>query len=274
MSAPISRPMSPPLSRIGFGVSGAHGTPLIRRAETIALIEQAVTSGITVLDTAPAYGAGEAERRVGAALTRVGRDRIHLMTKAGLFSHGLTGRRRDFSPDAIEASIRASLERLGVEGVDTFVLHGPHPTELTSSLFDRLASLRQAGAFEALGVAGRGAGLGEALEAGRFQAVMAPVHPFLTALEIDQLQAAFAGGIQVFAIETAGDRPPPIRAPRNPADVYRLARALRSQDPGRGRVAPMVGLKAALDLDWVTCALTTTSKHAHLNEILRHLESR
>lgn len=47
-----------PVSRLGFGVSGAHGTPLVRRADTVALIEQAVQLGVNVFDTAPAYGAG------------------------------------------------------------------------------------------------------------------------------------------------------------------------------------------------------------------------
>jgi predicted oxidoreductase len=101
-------------SRIGFGVSGAHGTPLVSRAHTVAIIQEAFALGVRVFDTAPAYGAGEAERRLGEALRTLERDQVFVSTKAGLSSYGLSGRRRDFSPDAIEQSLRASLDRFSL----------------------------------------------------------------------------------------------------------------------------------------------------------------
>jgi aryl-alcohol dehydrogenase-like predicted oxidoreductase len=265
----LSKPELP--SRIGFGVSGVHGTPLISRAKTIALIEQAVSAGIAVFDTAPAYGAGQAEQRLGEAVKQIGRERVYLMTKAGLFSHGLAGRRRDFSPDAIEASVRASLKRLDVEGVDALFLHGPDPAELSARLFERLALLQRAGAFSALGVAGRGDELDDALQTGRFQAVMAPVHPFLSELELRRLQIAAEAGVQVIAIETSGDTPAPPSFPQNGADLYRLLRALRAKPLGRGRVPAMTGMPAALGIEFVSCVLATTSRPAHLDEIVQHL---
>jgi aryl-alcohol dehydrogenase-like predicted oxidoreductase len=45
-------------SALGFGVSGAHGTPLVPASETLALIKAAVEGGVRVFDTAPSYGAG------------------------------------------------------------------------------------------------------------------------------------------------------------------------------------------------------------------------
>lgn len=252
------------LSRIGFGVSGAHGTPLVRPAQTIALIEQAAARGVTLFDTAPAYGNGEAERRLGQALTGLDRDRLVIATKAGLFSHGLSGRRRDFSPDAIEASVTASLARLRVEGVDLVFLHGPDPGELTPALFERLSALQRAGAFTALGVAGRGGELDAALETGRFEALMAPVHPFLDEGEERRLASATGAGLAVFAIETSGDAAAPLRAPRSAADIYTLARKLRPGAIGRGRVAALDGFAAALSRPEVTSALTTTTRPAHL----------
>lgn len=252
------------VSRLGFGVSGAHGTPLVRRTETITLIEQAASLGVTVFDTAPAYGNGEAERRLGSALKRVDRDSLHVMTKAGLSSHGLAGRRRDFSPDAIEASVRASLMRLGLDGVDTLFLHGPDPAELTPDLFGRLEDLRRAGAFGALGVAGRGGELDAALASGRFAAVIAPVHPFIDSDEAARLRTASRRGLKVFAIETAGDSPVRRSAPRSVADLYKLARSLRSGPPGRGRTGAVEGLTAAFGRGWVDCALMTTTRPEHL----------
>jgi aryl-alcohol dehydrogenase-like predicted oxidoreductase len=96
-----------------------------------------------VFDTAPAYGAGEAERRLGRALATLQRDRLVICSKVGFGSHGLRGRSRDFSPDGVESSLRESLARLGVEGLDILFLHGADPSELTPASDDapgRLAS--------------------------------------------------------------------------------------------------------------------------------------
>ena len=251
------------LSRIGFGVSGAHGTPLISRAETIALIEQAASLGVTAFDTAPAYGAGEAERRLGEAARRMGRDRLHLSTKAGLISYGLMGRRRDFRPDGIEASVLTSLDRLGVEGVDTLFLHGAAPEDWTPALLERLGDLKAAGAFARLGAAGRGAELDAASATGCIQAVMAPVHPFLSDAENERVERIGAAGLALFAIETAGDAPPRARAPRRLADVYALAKRIWAGS-GRGRVSAEAGLSAALARPAVTCAVMTTTRSDHL----------
>lgn len=257
-----------PVSRLGFGVSGAHGTPLVRRSNTIALIEQAAAQGVSVFDTAPAYGNGEAERRLGSALKRLDRDGLHVMTKAGLASHGLAGRRRDFSPDSIEASVRTSLRRLGLDGVDTLFLHGPDPAELTHALFQRLGALQRAGAFRTLGVAGRGGELDAAINTGQFGAVMAPVHPYLDGSEVARLQAASNSGLTVFAIETAGDAPARRTAPRSAADLYKLVRSLRGGRAGRGRTEALKGLEAACELAWVDCALMTTTRPAHLEQAI------
>jgi D-threo-aldose 1-dehydrogenase len=248
-------------------VSGAHGTLFVPRAQTGALIAQATGLGVSVFDTAPAYGNGEAERRLGAALSQLDRDQMVISTKAGLFSFGLNGRRRDFSPDAIEASVRASLARLQVSGVDLLFLHGPDPAELTPALFARLEALRSAGAFAALGVAGRGAELDAALETGHFAAMMAPVHPFLEPPEEARLSRAAKAGVAVFAIETAGDLAAPPALPRSRADLYRLARSMRlGTRSGRGRVRPGDGLAQALARAEIVCALTTTTRIEHLIE--------
>ena len=250
-------------SRIGFGVSGAHGTALVSRRMTIALIQDAFERGVRVFDTGPSYGAGEAERRLGQAIRHIGRDRLFISTKAGLTSFGLVGRRRDFTPQADEASLRASLARLGVEGVDRLFLHGAAASEWTPSLLARLRHLKAAGAFTQLGAAGRGRELDAAMATGDLAAVMAPAHPFLSDAENDRLAQADRAALELFAIETAGDGRSRIKLPRRPADLYTLAKALRSP-AGRGRIGVEEGLKAALARPEVTCALMTTTQRAHL----------
>ena len=250
-------------SRIGFGVSGAHGTPLVRRAQTIAMIEQAAQLGITAFDTAPAYGSGEAERRLGDAVRRIGRDRLHISTKAGLTSFGLKGRRRDFRPDAIEASVLTSLDRLGVEGVDILFMHGAAPEEWTPALLERMSDLKSAGAFAQLGAAGRGPELDAAMETGAVRAVMAPAHPFLSEVEAARIKRIGKAGLSFFAIETAGDAPAALRPPCRLSDVYALAKRLQAT-PGRGRLSTKAGLSAVLARPEVSCALMTTTRTDHL----------
>ncbi|MGJ3230900.1 MAG: aldo/keto reductase [Oceanicaulis sp.] len=260
-----------PPSRLGFGVSGAHGTALVPRSQTVDLIGAAFDGGVRVFDTAPAYGNGEGERRLGQAVAALGRERVFLTTKAGLFSSGLARRRRDFTPDAIEASLVASLRRLGVAGVDILFLHGADAQELTPALFDRLDALRRAGAFAHLGAAGRGAELDAAITEPRFAAIMAPVHPFLNGPERARIDRACASDKAVFAIETAGDAPPGLRAPRRAGDLYALAKGVRarlSRSAGRGRVATPLGLAAALADPAVSCTLFTTTRRRHLAECL------
>ena len=176
----------------------------------------------------------------------------------------MSRRSRDFTPDGLEASLRASLSRLGVEGVDALFLHGPDPYELTDELFTRLAALKSAGAFAALGVTGLGPELDAAIASGRFDLMMAPVHPFLDDREEARLQAARARGMAVIAIQSAGDAPPPRRFPHRPADLYTLARSLRAAPAGRGRVDPVAGVRAALARGDAGTVLITTTRRAHL----------
>lgn len=256
--------------RLGFGVSGVHGAALIPRGHTARLVLRAVERGIRVFDTGPSYGGGEAERRLGAALAKIDRDTVWISTKAGVAGSSLSGLRRDFSPGAIETSLRESLTRLSVQGVDGFFLHGAGPTELTDALLDRLDTLKSAGAFRHLGIAGRGAELTAAVETGRFSLLMAPVHPWLDQSDRERLEHARAKGLGVIAIETAGPGPAPLAIPRRASDLYPFAKAIRRasrKQPADPRRLPVPeGLRQAL-LDKLTdVVLTTTSRLRHLDQ--------
>ncbi|WP_439633233.1 aldo/keto reductase [Glycocaulis sp.] len=251
-------------SRLGFGISGAHGTPLVAPGGTVRLVGQAFAAGVRVFDTAPAYGAGEAEKRLGRALASLPRDGVFVTTKAGVSSTGLARRVRDFSPDGLERSIRASLSRLGLEGVDGLILHGPAPSELTPALLTRLKALQAAGAFRHLGVAGRGAELDAALETGAFTILMAPVHPFVGEAARSRLRRARAAGIAVMGIEAAGDGPAPLRLPRKASDLYMLARRLRSGAADGPRAAMPDALADPLRDGLADCVVMTTTRPEHL----------
>ena len=102
-----------------------------------ATVERAWELGIRTFDTAPLYGSGLAEERVGAALQRQAARRVRVSTKVGrllragrLGGSDLPGRsaaRRvfDFSYDGALRSLEESLERLGLDRVDIALVHDP-----------------------------------------------------------------------------------------------------------------------------------------------------
>ena len=131
-----------------------------------ATVDAAWDAGIRTFDTAPHYGLGLSERRLGAALRDRPRDTYTLSTKVGRLlvpdpegddagddlAHGFavpaTHRRIwDFSADGVLRSLEASLERLGVDRVDVALLHDPdaHAEQALREAYPALERLRAEG---------------------------------------------------------------------------------------------------------------------------------
>jgi 2,5-diketo-D-gluconate reductase A len=124
------------IPQLGFGVAQ------IPAAETQAVVEQALEAGYRHLDTAAAYGN---EEEVGAALRASGLAREDYFVTSKLW-----GPQPD--PNATVASFEASLERLGLDHVDLYLLHwpvtvgeGPVETWRTIEEFQREESVRTIG---------------------------------------------------------------------------------------------------------------------------------
>jgi aryl-alcohol dehydrogenase-like predicted oxidoreductase len=98
----------------GGGIGNVWGP--VERSERVATVRAAIDAGITMIDVAPSYGPGEAESVVGEALGGAMPDGVQITTKVG-WPDDAAGERR------IVDSLRASLDRLGVERVDLFLLH-------------------------------------------------------------------------------------------------------------------------------------------------------
>jgi aryl-alcohol dehydrogenase-like predicted oxidoreductase len=100
-------------------------------------IRAGLDAGITLIDTAPAYGLGHAEEVVGRAI-RGRRDQVVIATKCGLvwhdqrgpyfFSQGGLPVHRDLSPAAIRHEVEASLQRLQTDRIDLYITHWQDPT--------------------------------------------------------------------------------------------------------------------------------------------------
>jgi D-threo-aldose 1-dehydrogenase len=135
-----------------------------------ATIDAAWDVGVRYFDTAPHYGLGLSERRLGAGLAGRSRDDYVISTKVGRvlepvdvvqgldhegFVVAATHRRVwDFSRDGIRRSFAESLQRLGLDRIDILYLHDPdgHRDEVLATGVPALAELRAEGAVTAIGV--------------------------------------------------------------------------------------------------------------------------
>ena len=251
--------------RLGFGVSGPHGSALIRPEMTVQMIQHAYAMGVRVFDTGPSYGAGEAERRLGEALLRLPPYDPIVSTKVGLTSSGITRRHRDFSPSGVRRSLEASLKRLRRSRVDWLFLHGPSPAELTDELLKTLVDLKFKGDIVSLGICGRGPELDAALASGQFTHFMAPVHAGLTQQEKERLYRLRSAG-ELVGIETLASANPRFPAPVSAGATWRLARSLMGWAAPRPPTPMTVdeALNWALDEGGAHRIITTTSRLDHL----------
>jgi len=96
---------------------------------SIRALHTAIDHGVTLVDTAAIYGTGHSERIVGRAMAQLGattRSRVVVATKFGLVFDEQTrsGAGSDVAPASIRAECDASLQRLGVEAIGLYQLHG------------------------------------------------------------------------------------------------------------------------------------------------------
>lgn len=148
---------------------GLGGAPLgnlyaaVDEAAAAALVDAAFDRGIRHFDTAPLYGAGLSETRIGRALAPRPRDQIVLSSKVGWILEddptvaadgpyvALPGRRRrcDYSGDGALRSIEASLGRLRTDRLDIVYIHDLDTAAHGDALDARFAEV-MAGAYPAL----------------------------------------------------------------------------------------------------------------------------
>jgi aryl-alcohol dehydrogenase-like predicted oxidoreductase len=115
---------SPLVSELGLGAwqLGANtGWQNMTEAEAIRMVHAALDSGINFFDTAPNYGQGTSELRLGKALQGFDRSALVINTK---FGHTVEGG-IDFGAGAIRSSIEGSLRRLQLDYLDSALIHNP-----------------------------------------------------------------------------------------------------------------------------------------------------
>jgi D-threo-aldose 1-dehydrogenase len=169
------------MPRIAIGPNGVEVTTLIFGGAPIAglyaaveqdvaqaTLEAAWAGGVRCFDTAPHYGVGLSEERIGAFLAGRPREAFTVCTKVGrllvpaetdvcgvegFYGTPRRSRVRDYSRAGVLASLDASLERLGLARIDIALIHDPegHERAALDHAYPALEELRSAGTVRAIG---------------------------------------------------------------------------------------------------------------------------
>ena len=169
------------VTRLGLGCAPLGNLfAVLSDDHAAATVAAAWDAGIRYFDTAPLYGHGLSEQRLGRALQAYPRDEFVVSSKVGRllradpdYDPGVFRVPRglapqfDYSRDGVLRSIEASLERLGLDRIDVALVHDPddHEQDALDGAFPALVELRDQGVVRAVG-----AGMNQHEMLGRFVA--------------------------------------------------------------------------------------------------------
>jgi aryl-alcohol dehydrogenase-like predicted oxidoreductase len=186
------------VSRIAFGtwqLGGDWGA-----TDTVAAMEairRAADNGVTFFDTAQAYGFGQSEQLLAAALRHMRREELVIATKGGLRPTG-NGIARDASPTWIQKGVDASLRALGTDYIDLFQMHWPDPKTPFEETAEALAKLIADGKIRHIGVSNFDVEQIETFSATLpVETLQPPYHLFRRDIEADVLPYTAANDIGV-----------------------------------------------------------------------------
>jgi D-threo-aldose 1-dehydrogenase len=213
-----------------------------------ATIERALSAGVNFIDTAPLYGNGISETRIGDALEAAGMPRAEVIlgTKIGWLPGKLGGSHfsdgeRSYSRDAVRRSVEGSLKRLRTDYLDIVHVHDPDLGDFRKAVLDEaypeLNALKREGVIRAIGAGlnqweyvadiARNAEIDCCLLAGRYSLLeQAPLETFFP-LMLEKRISVFLGGVFNSGILATG----PVKGARYqyapaPEPILRLARLL------------------------------------------------
>jgi D-threo-aldose 1-dehydrogenase len=284
------------VTELGFGAAAIGGLFKPSAADVArAAVDAAWDAGIRYFDTAPHYGLGMSERRLGEALRGRPRDEYVLSTKVGrllvpnpaptgsdLGSGGFAvpddlTRVLDYSADGVRRSLDASLQRLGLDRVDIVLVHDPddHADQTVSEALPALIKLREQGMIGAVGIgmnqwqvplrAVRETDLDVVMLAGRWTLADRSGAPLLEACADRGVSVLAAGPFNSGLLARAW---PPDDAHFNyepaPADVLEHARLLARRSEQHGMTLPQAALRFPLLHKAVACVVAGLGSPGHV----------
>ena len=147
------------VSKIGLGGASFGNVYDNMNQEVVnEITEKAVKSGINFIDTAPWYGQGLSEKRLGIALKNIPREKYIIATKVGRYEWDPLSKMFDFSVAKTQASFHESLKNLQLPSVDLIQIHD---VDLAQSLdqivyktLPALQEFKKAGLARYIGITG------------------------------------------------------------------------------------------------------------------------
>jgi D-threo-aldose 1-dehydrogenase len=276
------------VTEVGFG--GAQVGNLYSATSdegATAAVDAAWEAGVRYFDTAPHYGLGLSERRLGKALAGRPRDEFVISTKVGrllrpkkrptgsdLNSGGFDvpddlTRVFDYSRDGVRRSLEESLERLGLDRVDIVYVHDPddHMDEAVSQALPALVELADEGVVGAVGAAMNfwqpllriveGPGADAVMLAGRWTLLDRSGEPLLAECEARGVSVVAAAPFNSGLLSQPW---PPDEAPFNyqsaPREVLERARKLAEVCQAHGTTLPEAAMCFPLRHPAVACVVS------------------
>jgi methylglyoxal reductase len=200
-----------PASTVGLGTWAIGGWMWggADERQSIAAIQTSIDEGISLIDTAPAYGQGVAEEIVGKAI-RGRRDKVVLATKCGLVWHTEKGNHffdydgmpvhRYLGAESIAYEIEQSLKRLGTDHIDHYITHWQDPTTPIEDTMRALEDLKAAGKIRSIGISNASADdLNAYIAAGQLDAVQEKYNMLDRGLETTLLPICVEHGVSVLS---------------------------------------------------------------------------
>jgi methylglyoxal reductase len=183
-------------------------------AEAIKAINASLDEGVTLVDTAPAYGMGRAEEILGRAL-RGRRDKAVISTKCGLVWHVQKGNyffsqqdkpvHRYLGADSVRYELEQSLKRLGTDYVDHYVTHWQDATTPVAETLGVLLELKSEGKIRSIGASNCSVEDVKAYVAtGQLDAVQEEYSMVKRGLEDALLPVCRANGVSVLSYSSLG----------------------------------------------------------------------
>lgn len=178
-------------------------------SRSIAAIQASIDAGISLIDTAPAYGQGVAEEIVGKAI-QGRRDQVVLATKCGLVWHCQKGNHffdydgapvhRYLGKDAIIYEVEQSLRRLGTDYIDHYITHWQDPTTPVAETMEALEQLKAQGKIRSIGASNTTpADVRAYLDAGQLDAVQEEYSMVNRTVEAEMAPLCHESGVSILS---------------------------------------------------------------------------
>jgi len=144
----------PEITRLGMGcwAIGGHGWGTIKDEDSIHAVQCAMDNGVTLFDTADAYGLGKSEFLLTDALGSSRKDVI-IASKGGVRWNDQGQVWSDTTPDYLKQAVENSLRRLKLDQIPLYYIHKPDGVTPVEASIEALASMQEEGKIGAIGLA-------------------------------------------------------------------------------------------------------------------------